>query len=336
MQMKTKNYRRSPASIGGLIPVLLLSGCGYIGEPLPPLMNIPARAEDLAAVQRGPHIIAHFTVPALTTEGVLRKQAARLDLRIGPKPAGAFNADAWAGSAKQVSGATLENDLATYLIPAAEWIGKDVAIAVKIVGANGRDAGWSNPVTLTVVPPPERPIDLRAEAVAQGVHLTWRAAGNAFAILRRGPDEKDFALLSRSDKPDWIDATAEFGKTYRYIVQTVAKAGDGEAQSELSDEKEITPVDTFPPAAPIGLTAVPSTASIELVWERNTEPNILGYRVYRAAGNGPFERLADTQELPTYSDRKVESGKAYRYAVTAVKRNGLESPMSAPVEASPP
>jgi fibronectin type 3 domain-containing protein len=53
-------------------------------------------------------------------------------------------------------------------------------------------------------------------------------------------------------------------------------------------------------------------------------------------GDGPFERLPDTQELPTYSDRKVESGKAYRYAVSAIKRNGFESPMSGPVEASPP
>ena len=31
----------------------LLAGCGYIGDPLPPLLNIPARVTDLTAVQRG-------------------------------------------------------------------------------------------------------------------------------------------------------------------------------------------------------------------------------------------------------------------------------------------
>jgi len=299
-------------------------------------MNIPSRTGDLAAVERGPEIVARFTVPAMTTEGVLRKQAVRLDLRIGPKPAGPFNPDLWALSAKPVPGGTVENDLAQYKIPAAEWIGRDVALAAKVIGANGRDAGWSKPVFLTVVPPPEQPAELRAAAVAQGVYLTWRAAGNLFAVSRRGPDETDFTALARSDKPEWTDATAEFGKTYRYFVQTIAKAGEGEAQSGLSQEVQITPVDTFPPAAPAGLTAVPSTASIELVWERNTEPNIAGYRVYRALGNAPWERLADTQELPTYSDRKIESGKTYRYAVSAVKRNGLESPMTAPVEAGAP
>ena len=31
---------------------LLTTGCGYTGDPLPPLANIPARVLDLAAVQR--------------------------------------------------------------------------------------------------------------------------------------------------------------------------------------------------------------------------------------------------------------------------------------------
>ena len=33
------------------------SGCGYIGEPMYPLLNIPARFTDLAAIQRGAVII---------------------------------------------------------------------------------------------------------------------------------------------------------------------------------------------------------------------------------------------------------------------------------------
>ena len=95
-------------------------------------------------------------------------------------------------------------------------------------------------------------------------------------------------------------------------------------------------MDTFAPAAPAGLTAVPSTASIELVWERSTEPNVVGYRVYRALGNGPLELLADAQVLPAYSDHKIEAGKTYRYAVSAVKSNKKESKLSEPVEVAAP
>ena len=325
---------RAPVLVFALLP--LLWSCGYIAEPLPPLMNVPGRGENLAAVERGSNIIAHVTLPTLTTEGVVLKQSVRLDLRIGPKPNGRFNADAWAAGAKPIGGATTANGIAAYNIPATEWIGKQVLIAVKIIGANGRDAGWSSPAELTVVAPPEQPRDLSAEAVPQGVRLTWHGAGNAFAVFRRGPDEKDYQVLGRSAKPEYIDATAEFGKRYSYGVQSVVKAGEGEAQSELSQEADITPVDTFAPAAPAGLTAVPSTASIELVWERNTEPNIIGYRVYRALGTGAFELLADAQLLPAYSDHKIEAGKTYRYAVSAVKSNKRESKMSEAVEVAAP
>jgi len=317
-------------------PVLLLCGCGYIAEPLPPLLNIPGRGENLAAVQRGSNLIAHVTLPAYTTEGALLKNGVRLDLRIGPKPNGPFDAVAWASGAKAIGGGSTANGIAEYRIPASEWIGKQVLIAVKVIGANGRDAGWSSPAELTVVAPLEQPRDLNAEAVPQGVRLTWQGAGNAFAVLRRGPDEQDYKALGRSPTPEYIDATAEFGKPYSYLVQSIVKAGEGEAQSEPSTEAAITPVDTFPPAAPAGLTAVPSTASIELVWERNTEPNVIGYRVYRALGNAALELLADAQLLPAYSDHKIESGKTYRYAVSAVKSNKKESKLSEPVEVAAP
>ncbi len=324
-----------PGALVLISMLLFLGGCGYIGEPLPPLMNVPGRGENLAAVQRGSTLIVHVTLPSLTTEGVVIKQSLRLDLRIGPKPAGSPRIDTWAESAKAVGGATVANSIAEYHIPATEWTGKQVLIAVKVVGANGRDAGWSPPVELTVVPPPEQPRDLTAEAVAQGVRLTWLGRESSFVILRRGPEEHDYSEVGKSPKPEYIDTTAQFGKHYSYMVQALVKVGQGEAQSDLSKEAAITPLDTFAAAAPAGLAAVPSTASIELVWERNGEPNVVGYRVYRALGSGNLERLADTV-LPAYSDRKIETGKTYRYAVSAVKRNQVESKLSEPVEVNAP
>lgn len=316
--------------------LLALSGCGYVGEPLPPLMNIPGHAENITALQRASSLFVHVTLPIYTTEGLVLKQAVRLDLRIGPKPSGGFDANAWAATAKAAPKPAVAKGVAEFQIPAADWIGKEVAIAVKVVGANNRDAGWSAPTYLQVVPPPAQPHDLAAAAAPQGVKLTWQGAGNNFIVLRRGPDEKDYSAVGRATSDEYVDATAQFGKTYTYLVQSTAKAGDGEAQSELSTEAAVTPLDTFPTDPPAGLTAVPSTASVELVWERSPNPAVTAYRVYRAIGAGQFDLLADSQPLPTYSDHKIDSGKTYRYTVTAVKANKVESKPSDPVEVTAP
>jgi fibronectin type 3 domain-containing protein len=109
-----------------------------------------------------------------------------------------------------------------------------------------------------------------------------------------------------------------------------------EAESDLSSEVSITPVDKFAPATPAGVHADSAPATIELAWERNAEPDLAGYRVYRATAGGSFDKVAEIAAIPTWSDHAVESGKTYRYVLTAFDRAGNESPRSAPVEVTFP
>jgi hypothetical protein len=317
---------------------LLTTGCGYVGEPLPPLANVPARVKDLAAVQRGSRIMAQFTIPIQTTEGTPIKNPVTLDLRIGTagQP---FNADDWAAHARQVtplpetaSGA----GLAHYAIPAAEWTGKETILAVRVIGANRKEAGWSSFVILPVVPPPDQPADVTSTATADGVRLTWRARGENFQIFRKAPGE-NFTPVATVQQPQWTDANAEFGKQYTYQVQTLVKVSDNrQAESDLSAEVSQTPVDTFPPAVPSGLHPSAAVNSIELTWDRNHESDLAGYRIYRttviAPAAAPLEKLADIGQIPSYSDRNVEHGKTYRYALSAIDRAGNESPRTPPVD----
>jgi fibronectin type 3 domain-containing protein len=103
-------------------------------------------------------------------------------------------------------------------------------------------------------------------------------------------------------------------------------------QSEVTDAQSITPTDVFPPAVPVGLSAVPAASSIELAWERNTESDFAGYNVYRSLEAGPFEKVGALINAPTYSDRQVESGKRYRYAISSVDQIGNESERSSIVD----
>jgi len=87
---------------------------------------------------------------------------------------------------------------------------------------------------------------------------------------------------------------------------------------------------------PANLRAAAAPASIELAWDRDTEADLAGYRVFRAEGSGEFARVAEVSQIPTYSDHAIEPGKTYRYAVSAFDQAGNESRRSEPVEVSVP
>ena len=110
-------------------------------------------------------------------------------------------------------------------------------------------------------------------------------------------------------------------------------AEDRHKQSSMAESQPITPTDTFAPAVPGAVTAVAGVNTIELAWTRNGEPDFKGYNVFRSVDGGPYEKIASFLEAPTFTDTKVQAGKRYRYAITAVDVLGNESDRSNPVEA---
>ncbi len=307
--------------------VVFLTRCGYTGEPLPPLLHIPARVTDLAVMQRGSQLVAQFTLPALTTEGTGLKGIGRVELRVGPA-SNPFDAHVWAAGAKVFDDLRTEPPaLLKYEIPVGEWTGREVVAGVKVFGENGRDAGWSNFIALPVIAPLAQPRNLSGEATAAGVRLAWQEASSEVRIFRQVAGEPGFTAAATVKASEWVDTEAQYGKTYRYYALSVS----GSAESAPSLQIAITPVDRFPPAVPLGLAAVAGAGSIELTWDRNMETDFAGYRIYR----GP-DVIADLHPSPTLSDRKIESGKSYRYAISAVDKEGNESARSGEVEITAP
>jgi len=311
--------------------VLIFSGCGYIGEPLYPLLNIPKPVADLSAIERGNVIIYQFTLPALTTEG---KQAriGRIEIRVGEAAQGSFNREQWLARATELQAKPDERGHVKSEFPAAQWAGKELILGVKVYGVNGRSGEWSNLVPITVVPPLGIPANVTTTPVQKGVRVSWLTSAQPPRVFRRAGESRSYTRLTTVEGNEYIDTTTEYGKQYFYVIQAVQKTGNLEAESELSEASGITPVDIYPPSVPAGLHAIAGTENIELVWDRNTEPDLGGYRLYRAAGDGALEKIADIQDTPSYSDRKVESGKRYRYAVSAFDRLGNESKQSEAVD----
>jgi hypothetical protein len=314
------------------LPVLalaLLSGCGYEGQPLPPLANVPGRVTGLTAIQQGSQLVIQFTPPQLTTEGFPIKAPVDLDVRVGSggEP---FDEAAWEAGAEKLARVSEGKGASEFTMPVAKWVGKELIVGVRAVGSNGKQLGWMF-LTVPIVAPPQPPTGLRAENTAAGVRLSWNSSGNPVRVYRK-TGAVDFAPVADASQTPWTDSTTQFGQEYDYKLQTLVKLpGDHQAESELSPELRITPEDKFPPAIPSGLQVTSAPASVELSWNGNTEPDLAGYRVYRSTAGGPFERVAEVQ-LPAWSDMSVDPGKQYRYTVTTVDRSGNESPQSEAVE----
>jgi hypothetical protein len=290
---------------------VFLTGCGYVGDPLPPALNIPVAVADLRAVQRGDKLVVDFTAPLLTTDDMGLTAISAAEVRVGddvvpvvaPKP----------------------GDAAHFELPARQWAGRESPVRVLLVGPKGQRSFESNVVTLRMREPVPTPGDVKAEAHPEGVRVSWRppVAGVATQYrVRREP-----ASEATVEMPEFIDRSVEVGKPYGYSVVAVID----KAESLPSAFVSVTPRDAFPPPAPANVTAIAGVNSIELNWDRSAATDLKSYRVYR---NDAV--VAPDLDTPSFSDKAVTAGERYRYAVSAVDQAGNESAKSAVVDIAAP
>lgn len=291
---------------------------------------IPKMVEDLRGQQRGGEIVLEFTVPQKTTEDLLLKAPPAFEVRGGPNLAGPFDMNAWLAGSRRLPEPLIQNGAAQVRVPAGEWTGKETVFAVRAIGPRGKPSAWSNLLVLRVVAAPEPPRALRAEGAPEGVLLRWEGAGSRWRIYRRSGG--GWAQIGEAEQPQWLDREAQFGQSYEYRVEQVVAAGMVPALSEPSPAARIDYADTFPPATPAGLRVLAGAGSVELNWDRNTEPDFRAYQVWRAEGDQPLQRLGSPESSSSFADRTAAPGKRYRYAVSAIDEKGNESRPCEPVE----
>ena len=123
--------------------------------------------------------------------------------------------------------------------------------------------------------------------------------------------------------PEFTDPRLEFGVERCYVVRRVEMAGRIAVESAPSPPTCVTPVDTFPPAAPKSLALIAGGNGVSLLWEANTEADLGGYLVLR--GEAPGDKLSPlTKEPiaePSYLDTTARRGRTYVYRVVAVDRS---------------
>jgi hypothetical protein len=199
--------------------------------------------------------------------------------------------------------------------------------------ATGRSSLPSARLAVTFLAGPEAPTSLAAQVGDREVRLKWDApasfldgapaTGGLRYIVLRAAGEGGLAPVT----PEPVAGTTFTDKglqnetVYRYAVRAVRAVRGGRGGGPGGGARPPTPVNTTPPSPPTRLVAIPAEGSVRLAWSASPEVDVALYAVYRAEGSSAFIRVATIQAIATtYTDRNVQPGRTYRYAVTALDR----------------
>jgi hypothetical protein len=195
-----------------------------------------------------------------------------------------------------------------------------------VLGAtkSGRPGQASARAELPIVPLPPKPSGLEAKVTETAVFLTWLAppdaAAPAFNVYTRdGTTPLNPAPIAA---PPFERAGVTWGTEECFTVRAVEKSGTAMIESEASAPVCVTPRDTFPPAAPKGVSIVAGPGTINLSWDGSTEPDLAGYLVLR--GEAPGDTLQPLAPAPitatNFEDKTATPGVRYAYAIVAVDK----------------
>jgi fibronectin type 3 domain-containing protein len=123
------------------------------------------------------------------------------------------------------------------------------------------------------------------------------------------------------------------GRRHCFSVSAVRGTGAQAVEGPRSIPACVALIDIFAPAPPAGLSPIAAEGSISLVWEANAEPDLGGYIVLRGESGGALTPVSNGIITETrFTDRDVQPGVRYVYAVTAVDRTEPQPNISAESE----
>jgi hypothetical protein len=343
----------------------LMAGCGQIGAPAPPSLNLPTPVVNLSAVRIGNSVHLAWTMPTHTTDRITLQHPVKVEVCRALEKGHCVNL----GSLSLEPG---KEGAYTDELPADLTQGPDRLLRYEVLLNNhaGKSAGPSNVAysAAGVSPPPVT--GLTGQVRADGVLLNWQPIAEPgrpvfFRIERllltvsapqetpKSPLAPEAPAVSQTlavhgqeggDPGHAIDASALFNQRYRYVLErvaTVAVSGQSvEIQGLPSDAVPVATTDTFPPAVPQGLVAVAdaTAGAIDLSWSPDTDSDLAAYHVYRrdVHGDSLVQRIASVGVETSYRDSGVQPGHSYAYSLSAVDQSGNESKRSPEVEETLP
>ncbi len=204
------------------------------------------------------------------------------------------------------------------------------------VSDRGRPGPASAVAAVPFGPAPEAPVLNVPTYSETELTVTWTTAipGAPVTIVeatRAGVEQPTPVQAQPLTRGAWA-TSFEFGKERCFVARGVIRLGATSTESETAGPICVTPVDTFPPAAPAGLVAVSDPDGVTLLWDPMPAADLAGYLVLRAEGASETVRELTPKPIASaqFVDHTVRAGLRYVYYVLAVDASGNRSPRSIP------
>ena len=191
---------------------------------------------------------------------------------------------------------------------------------------------------------PLPPAETEAQTVKGGVKVFWsyrEPYAKGFYVYRYVYDKAEYVQVSGlipagGEIYSFVDSAGVMkgNDINRYAVRAV---NDVDQISDLSPSASASPGVKGVISSPLNPRLNPTDKGIMFIWDdlRNTEPSLLGYKIYRKVNQDKNYSLLPNDTLRNdknyYRDTTLLPGKSYVYAVSSIDFYGNESPKSVQV-----
>ena len=333
----------APALVLALALAALLPACGRKADPLPPVVRVAARIDDLTVSQREADAVLRFTLPTLTTAGGPLPDLESVELWRAVLPAAMEPKDTSSRArATRVQLLTARGGVRV-LLDAAEIAEREhggvVELTDPLEDVSAADGGvvWygvrtrccrrrlsemSNIVRLVPGQPPAPPQGFAVKARSDGILLSWTPVEGLSVEVDRSPDGRDWTVATASpvDGGEWLDQGAPQGTSWYYRARSVeSRPTEGNVIGPPSPVVEVPNPDVWPPQPATDLVCLPEGTRVLLRWQPS--PDAVGYRVERQLEDGPWQEVATGLTELAYVDASPPPGRL-TYAVRALDAAG--------------
>ena len=219
----------APRMVAGALIIGALAGCASPGQPKPPSLLLPERADDLSADRVGDRVVLHWMAPSETTDHLPVKGGMVAVLCRESAAAAAKSEACLEVQRLPISPGPVK---AEDRLPPELGVGAPALLAyrVEIRNAAGRSAGLSGEAVTAsgMAPPPV--LGLAAAPIRGGVRIGWSPADGAGAVIEL--DRVDTARAP--ERPATGTSTRTPGSTARGKGPALAAAAKLPAEVRLS------------------------------------------------------------------------------------------------------